>query len=92
MKVRQHIPNFFSGFEPQEAEVDSLEELQALEFIQRWTIEPSFYRFSIERNYHPETQTHLLMAEMDQGKKWWVVAYLSGAADRLEHLPEWRGK
>jgi hypothetical protein len=47
MKVRQHIPNFVNGFEPEEAEVGSLEELRALEFVDRWSTEPGFYRFSV---------------------------------------------
>ena len=91
MKVRQHIPTFFSGFDQQEAEVNTLEELQALEFVQRWTTLPGFDRFSVELNYGaPEVPCHLLMAEFNEGKKWWVVAYLSGQTDLVQHLPEWR--
>lgn len=91
MKVRQHIPNFFTGFEPVEAEINSLEELVGLEFIERWTNDPGFYRFSLERDYHRQSQTHLLMGELDAGKRWYVVAYLTGEPSVLRHLPEWTG-
>jgi hypothetical protein len=93
MKVRQHIPTFFSGYRQDEAEVNSLEDLRALEFIQRWTTLPEFYRFSVHRNYDaPEMPCDLFMAEFNQGKKWYVVAYLTGETDLVQQLPEWVGQ
>lgn len=91
MKVCQHIPNFFSGFPREVAEIDSLEDLQALEFVRRFTSAPEFHRLSLHRNYDPESQTHLLMSELDEGKRWYVVAYLSGDPSVLGQLPEWTG-
>jgi hypothetical protein len=91
MKVRQHIPNFFSGFQQQEAEANTLEDLLAIEFVDRWTADPHFHRFSVEWNYGDCTDCHLLMAETHEGKKWWVVAYLSGPIDPIQHLPKWTG-
>ncbi len=96
MKVRQHIPDSWdSASREAVAEVDSLEELLALEFVDRWTADPHFYRFSVSWNFGGADKCYLLMAEMDEGKKWWVVAYLSGETDLLQdllqHLPEWTG-
>jgi hypothetical protein len=90
IKVRQHIPTFFTGFEPAEAEVDSLRDLLALEFVQRWLENPIFYRLSIDHQYMPGVD--LLMAETNQGDKWYVVAYLRGDISPLQVLPDWTGK
>ncbi len=92
MKVRQHIPaSWDSALREAVAEVNSMEELLALEFVQRWTTDPSFYRFSASIETYTDNNCHLLMAEMDEGKKWWVVAYLTGPTDLIEHLPKWTG-
>ena len=70
MKIRQHISNFCSGIEPQEAEFDSLAELMAIPWVKQWTDDKDFFRFSISNEHH-------LMAEIHSGKKWWVVGYLT---------------
>ena len=82
MKIRQHISNFCSGIEPQEAEFDSLAELMAISWVKQWTDDKGFFRFSISDEHH-------LMAEANSGKKWWVVGYLT---DYQLGLPKWTAK
>lgn len=79
MKVRQHIPGFVSGVEPDEATVTTLAELLALPWVSRWATDPTFHRFSVSNG-------RLLMAEQNGGANWWVVAYLDGAPSGL---PAW---
>jgi hypothetical protein len=84
MHVRQHIPNSVSGVERAIAEVSSTEELLALPWVVSRTTIPKFYRFSVNRDDDEDT----LMAEYDEGRSWWVVAFVDGRLD----LPEWTPK
>ena len=87
IKVTQHHPAFFEGFDNWTGEVTTLEELLALEFIARWREAPEFYRFSLQRDYvsrdyfapgDPPQTISLLIAEVKEGREWWVVAKLEG--------------
>lgn len=95
MRVRQHIPNFAEGFEPEKTYVFTADELERLEFIHNWTQHQMFYRFAVHRHYYRhEDDIHLMLAEFDGGKEWWVIAYLEGE-DSLKILakyPEWEAK
>jgi len=98
MKVKQHIPNFVDAG-AYEAEVRTGAELREVDFVKTWTLDPGFYRFSVHRNYwaNPRAeveQTHLLLAELNGGAKWWVVAYLTGpdALDAIADFPDWKPK
>lgn len=84
MKVRQHIPAFFDGFEPCEGEVHTLNELLDLAFVHRWRVSSDFARFSVSARYDDD----LLMCELTNGK-YFVVAYLRGADkhDIIRELP-----
>ena len=87
MKLRQLLPNYVELFEPQSANVSSLEELLELPWIKLLARkEHKFYRFSRNRiNNH-----FLLIAELRKGS-WRVVAIVSG--DDVDHimnpLPVW---
>jgi hypothetical protein len=83
VKATQHIPTFFEGLEPESAKVNSLEELEALEFIKRWRAMPGFDHFSVAWD------GTLLMAEFAD-KSFWVVAYLDGDCGPVVGLPKWR--
>lgn len=93
MRVRQHVPSFVDGVDPEKTYVFSPEELERLEFVRRWKDQQMFYRFAIHRHYYQSSgeDTHLMLAEFDHGKQWWVVAYLRGP-DSLKILakyPDW---
>ena len=89
MRVRQHIPSFVDGVEPAKTYVFNAEALEKLEFIHRWSEQQMFYRFAVHRNYFDDM--HLMLAEFDGGKHWWVIAYLKGddSLKILAKYPEW---
>jgi hypothetical protein len=87
IKVNQYRPNFFEGFDNWSGEVETLEGLLEVAFIARWKDAPEFYRFSLHRNYcprdhfapgDPPASISLLLAELKEGREWWVVAKLEG--------------
>ena len=86
--ARQHIPGFCSGIEPQEVTVESVEDLARLEWIRSWRDDPGFYRFSMSPRV-PGWHSALLIAEFQEGRQWWVVAYLK---DTIPGLPLWEKK
>jgi hypothetical protein len=89
VKIHQYRPAFFVGFENYVGELGSLAELHALEFLQGIQTDPDFYRFSLHRHYVGDI--HMLLAELSQGRKWWVMAYLEGSdLEPFNELPEWQ--
>lgn len=89
MKVHQYLPSYAS-MAPLKAEVGSFGELMSLPFVAIWTKLPNrFFRFS---RYTHSRDLILLMVDLDEGRTWRVVAFLSG----LDHhqmvrgLPEWK--
>jgi len=102
IKVSQYRPAFFEGFDNWEGEVGTLEELLDVGFIARWKDAPGFYRFSLQRHYvsrdyfargDPPESISLLMAELREGREWWVVAKLEGEdLAAFAALPEFEGK
>jgi hypothetical protein len=85
MTLRQHIPDYFEGAEPQEISGDTLDSLLQPDWVQRWARYPEFFRFSISKAGRGDQP--LLMAELQHGKLWWVVGYLDGDPGGL---PEWK--
>jgi len=82
--AHEHIPGYVTGFDPEDTPFDTIEELLNLPFVSRWTGQGNFHRFSISRDSYPR-----LMAELDGGLIWWVVATL----DRdMPELPTWEAK
>lgn len=78
--IKQHIPSFCSGIEPNEAKFDGLQELLSISFIQDWLNDPVFSFFSqdifIRHIRNGNTYDYLLIAHM-RNKQYWVVGYLS---------------
>ena len=93
MKIRQHIPNYFEGFDPKESEFDTKEELLKIPWVKNWSKEHTFYQFSLSIHEIDHTKA-LLMAELEKGTEWWVVGYLFGSKEELENLslPKWESK
>lgn len=77
----QHRPAYFSGFENEESKFNSLEELLNIQWIKNWKDHDNFHRFSIS--------DYDLMAEFNEGKEWWVIAYLDDIST-LKDLPIWK--
>jgi hypothetical protein len=84
VEVRQHIPNFCSGADPQTMRVESWQEVRRLDWVDLWSKDPGFHRYSVDRHCYPRP---LLMAEFNGGREWYVLAYLS---EDLRELPAWK--
>lgn len=87
MKVDQLLPNSVEPFEPQSANVSSLEELLELPWIKSLArIDHKFHRFSRNRI----DDRWFLMAERQDGA-WRVAGFVSGedAEHIMSPLPVW---
>lgn len=91
-KIIQRIPNYFTGFSPEEAIFNSWEELYSQKWIKRYENFDlgKFERFSVAgRNEDPEYQSDnpfQLMTEFDGGTKWWCVGFMK---EDIPELPTW---
>lgn len=74
---KKHLPGSVDGVRTK-WEVNTLEEVLALDYIKRWSDKPNFYMWAKDDN--------TLMALLDGGKVWWVIGY----ADFKLDLPEWK--
>lgn len=85
MIIRQHIPSFVDGVEPQEQDFSTIEELLSVSFVARWNKTPNFIRYSKSDN--------CLMAEIGPSESnpagsHWVIGFLSDPS-RID-LPLWQ--
>lgn len=88
---RQYRPAFFTGFENDEGQVECVPELLRLSFIDHWAKEAKFHRFSLSQDRDSRVNNRL-MAEMEDGYVWWVVAIVSDEKGELDSLPKWEPK
>jgi hypothetical protein len=96
VKIEQYRPAYFSGYTNEKIEVNSFDELMDISWIKNWGKHKGFYRYSIavdkkyEEYLHRKPQ-HTLMAELDGGKKHWVIAIVreKNIDFIIENLPEW---
>lgn len=79
IRVRQHIPSFCEGLEPEEDRVPDLEAMLKLPWVEKWT-DDDFVRWARSDNY--------LMAVRENSH--WVVAFAS--PELLKGLPRWKPK
>lgn len=79
MKIRQHIPAFID-IDSNTAEFKDLEELLNISFVADMKELPGFDKFSLGDN--------LLMAELNNGKVWWVVGRIEEPFEL--DLPKWK--
>ena len=80
--IKQHIPNFIDGVDPKNATLQSVADLDIIDWIRSWKESAGFHRFSQSADYG----RYLLMAEYSGGAEWWVVGYLD---QNIPGLPEW---
>lgn len=90
MIFRTHIANFCSGIDPKEYEVNTTDELLALNTVKDWKHHIiggpiPFYQYSQSKH----GSEYLLIAEYKKEEKhiWWVIGYLS----EKPKLPEFIG-
>lgn len=77
-QIKQHRPAFFEGWENEVVDFESKDDLLAIPFVSNFATQPGFHQFSFGNN--------LLMAEYQEGRKWWVVGYLK---EPVAGLSEW---
>jgi hypothetical protein len=91
VKVTEYVPAFIELDVPRFCgEVESLEQLTRLKWMERWWAAPGFYQFSRTLDHG---DTYLLLAEFDGGKHYHVVARLEGTdvEEKTRALPLWKG-
>ena len=98
-KIKQYRPGYFTGFENETKDFNSLEELFAIDFIDNFKklpnnqVNPDFHQFSIS---FPPAEIgmkfpYILMAEYKNGTEWWVVGYIT-ENNLMGSLPRWSPK
>lgn len=80
-KIKQYRPGSIEvGDAPEVVEFNTVEELLTIPWIAHFKSGNNFHKFS------QDTEQMLLMAEYDQGNRWFVIGALAEVVD----LPEWR--
>ena len=69
--IKQYIPNFISGVDPETVEFNTLSELLDISFVKIHK-DKDFYQYSVSE----DRWGTILMAEYNSGIKWWVVGNL----------------
>lgn len=82
-KIVQHRPAYFDGFEKEVVPFATTEELLAIPFVARFRELDGFHRYSVCRDHPPM----MLMAEVEEGRTWWVIGHLD---DDHPDLPTWK--
>lgn len=73
--IKQYRPSFFSGYENQTNCFETLSQLLNIQWVQEFSKEDNFYKYSISLAKSYE-ENHKLMAEYDNGSVWWVVGFI----------------
>jgi len=85
-KFKQRIPGGCDQNIPiDECIVRSLEELEKVPVVSRFMAMDNFDKLAID--YNERRDNYMLMGIYDEGRKWWVIGYLSGS-DTFG-IPEW---
>lgn len=89
--IIEHIPSYYSGFEPKKRRFDTIEELHNIKFVKRYiNLFDDFKQLSISYINHMPAY---LMLERDKGFKWYVVGYLNkDSINIVVDMPEFKPK
>jgi len=79
-EIRQYSPAFFSGFENQTVEFETISQLKSIPFVLNFTTTEDFCGFAISRD------NNALVAVYKNGTEWWVVGFIK---DTNIDLPTW---
>lgn len=87
-RFRFHLPGFMSVEPPDDVDYATVPELLANERVANWQKHANFHRYVWDQL---NGDVHILMAELDGGKEWWVIGYMSESPG--DALPRWgRGR
>ena len=89
-KITQHRPSYFSGFEIQTFDFNSIEELLEIHFVKNFNAEfnSKFFQYSYSEYSDEPTKKFVLLAEYNEGKEWWVIGYVDDN-EIIKTLPKW---
>lgn len=79
--IKQHIPNFCSGFDPIIVPFETTEDLLEIPFVKDFSASKKFDHYAINDNH--------LMCISDNGFHWWVIGTLIDPQE--VNLPKWGG-
>lgn len=86
--IRQRIPAFFSGIEPDIVEFNTQDELLEIDFVRNFSIDRRFGEETPDEYFHQYSLSgNNLMAEVNGGKSWFVIGTLDDTS--MLNLPEW---
>ncbi len=77
--IRQYRPAYFTGYENEIKEFNSIEELLNIDFVKNFKylsngeVDKDFYQYSIGNN----GERDILIAEYKEGYEWWVIGYIN---------------
>jgi hypothetical protein len=84
MKIKRRFPNFFSGFEETEHEINTLDELLEIPWIKAYDEIPNhmgmYYSPNESKKYDPNAPDYLMSLTRDKNGKviYFVVGYIFG--------------
>lgn len=77
-KIRQHIPGYFDGFEPQETDFETLEELLEIDWVKDYLI------WEDQKGLHFVRGDDSLLVANEDHTWWWCVGHVTpGSIDSL---------
>jgi hypothetical protein len=79
--IRQHIPGYIDGAEPEVDFYSSTEELLALPWIESWSKYKEFTGYMLDPSSTEDTG--YLMAFMKGGAEWWTIGLWKGLRPEL---------
>ena len=85
--IIQYIPAFFSGFPRKEETFESQEELLSIPFVRGFSEHENGAKDEYFHQYSINIRNNNLMAECDNGKKWYVIGSIDDVT--MLTLPEW---
>lgn len=84
-KITQYRPAFFSGFENEKVEFDTVEELLNIDFVKGWSTDPGFFQYSLSYDIRWDSQLKLMAEFKNENKmEWWVIGFIS--ADNYDEV------
>jgi hypothetical protein len=94
-RIKRRYPNYVSGFEETENEVDTIEELKEIDWVKKMINNPNHHSLAIDKEERRDDIPHSLMTvthydeEYGGCKLHWVVGYIWGDDVDDLGLPEW---
>lgn len=93
MKIKQRFPNYCEGFEEEEADVQTLDELKSIPFVKRAIESKNFYGlYNSKSSFQDNPDILMALYNYDEKyggcKTWWAIGYIYGSGNELG-LEEW---